>query len=126
MWLAEKTARSGAGAPDAAVGEITIGGESPAVLSEGESRGVLVLAPGGYVWKPSPGEETVVLRCGSVSAAAGAVLSEWPAGLACGEVCVRSAGGASVLLKNDGSVEITGSVNVTGALRVNGKTVTVA
>jgi hypothetical protein len=35
-------------------------------------------------------------------------------------VCIESEGGATLYLKNDGSIVIKGDVNVEGALKVNG------
>ena len=69
--------------------------------------------------------QALLLRCGDGEAVAG-VLSAAPAGLQPGEVCVFSAGGATLLLKNDGTVLLTWNVEVTGTLKINGAPVATA
>ena len=77
-------------------------------------------------------EEVLTMACETgEQAVAGAKLGEVPAGMMPGEVYVHAAGGAGILLKNDGQIQIRGKVSlqgemdVTGALRVNGLPVAV-
>lgn len=124
MWLAAKAARAEHKEEEAArLGAVTIGGSAPAAECGSERRALLVASPGGVAWLPRVGEEALLIRCGGEEAVVGTVAAA-PAGLQPGEVCVYSAGGASILLKNDGRVLITGNVEVTGTLKVNGAAVT--
>ena len=126
MWLAKKSARAGVEREEGArIGAVTIAGASPAAECGGERRALMVASPGGVAWLPRVGEEALLLRCGDGEAVAG-VLSAASAGLQPGEVCVFSAGGATLLLKNDGTVLLTGNVEVTGTLKINGAPVATA
>ena len=115
MWLSQ---RRGGAQGTAAEGRITISGSSPGVMSESEKRGAAVCAPGGYIWKPAGGEEVLVINSSDGAAVAGCLIQG--GGIQPGEVMVFSAGGASVLLKNDGNVYITGNLHVSGVIASDG------
>lgn len=119
MWLSRKTVvRRDSGAD---VGEVSIGGGSAAVLRDGEHRGLAVFAPGGYVWRPRTGSDVLVIKCGdSGMCVAGERLPQAPDDLLEGEVYIKSDGGASLRLKNDGSIELTGQIMIDGGLYLNG------
>ena len=126
MWLARQAARAERTDDGAArLCAVTIGGEEPAAVWGGERRGLTVVAPGGVAWLPRSGDEALLIRCGDEDAVAGVAVAA-PPGMQPGEVCVFSAGGASVLLCNDGKVKITGSVEISGTLRLNGAAVAVS
>ena len=118
MWLAEKAA-SGVGTADAAeIGVVTIGGDRPSVLLDGERRNVELLVFPGLSWKPAAGEQVLVLHVGEEYFVWGAPGTE-EGDLAAGELRLKSRG-ASVTVKNDGGIELRGDVNVAGSLSVNG------
>jgi len=119
MWISKKLLRRAAAAA-AELGETTIGGESAAVLTEGENRDTLLIAPGGYHWLPRSGQRVLLMRCGQgETVLCGTEADDSPA-LAPGEVYITTENGTSVHLKNDGSICLRGSVQVEGALAVNG------
>jgi len=119
MWLSKKAAgRQNAG--QAAVARVTMGGASLGVFRETEERRVPLFAPGGYVWRPEAGEELLVLRCSGETCAVGEEMGERPEGMLPGEVMIRSKGGASLFLRNDGTIEINGDVSLTGNVRIEG------
>ncbi len=131
MWLSEQAIRRQRD-ESPKVATVTIGGQHPAAQAGREWRGMTVLAPGGYVWLPGQQEEVLTMACETgEQAVAGAKLGEVPAGMMPGEVYIHAAGGAGILLKNDGQIQIRGKVSlqgemdVTGALRVNGLPVAV-
>lgn len=131
MWLSEQAARRQT-SERPQVATVTIGGQHPAARAEREWRGMTILAPGGYVWLPGQREEVLTMACETgEQAITGAKLGEVPAGMAPGEVYIHAAGGAGILLKNDGQIQIRGKVSlvgdmdVTGGLRVNGLPVAV-
>ena len=111
MWMAKKLTEKKASAP-AARGTVSIGGEAAAVLSEGEVRNLGALAPGGYVWRPKGGAQVLVLK-GKEKCILGE-LGAQEKSLAPGEVCIRSAGGAAIYLRNSGKIELVGEVFVNG------------
>lgn len=121
MWIAGRLGRTEEAQETAAVesGTVTIGGSAAGVLSRGEERSLPIAAPGGYAWRPKNGERVLVLRGGTLGEEryVAAALSD-AAGrmaLADGEVCLfSSAGGARIVLRNDGRVEIEGEVYING------------
>lgn len=120
MWLAGRL-RTGGETQETAqseCGTVTIGGSAAGVLSRGEERELPAVAPGGYVWRPVSGERVLVLKGGTLGEER-YIAGTLPDGerleeIADGEVCIFSAGGASVCVRNDGSVEITGDLYVNG------------
>lgn len=122
MWLAEKTKTFRSGT-DADFGVTSIAGEQAGVVTRGESRALPVYGPGGYFWMPENGSAVLVIKGGpggEEACAAGTKMPPVPAGMRPGEVYIRSSGGASAYLKNDGGIELRGSVSVAGGLTVNG------
>ena len=73
-----------------------------------------LFVPGGYAWRPRAGETVLVIKAGDAVCVTGTE-SGAETDLAAGEVKIFSAGGASILLKNDGTVEISGTLTVNGA-----------
>lgn len=124
MWLTEKINEQLRRQTDPALrGTVTVGGSSAAVWSRGEEREIPVAAPGGYLWHPRRGESVLVLKGGEDGAEryiAGAMAQEAEA-LEEGEVCICSAGGAKLYLRNDGSFELFGALYVNGELYINGE-----
>ena len=102
-------------------GTVTMGSGKTAVYTDRERRGISIFAPGGYVWRPTVGQELLILKTedGGLCASGAEVLPA-PEGFADGEVYITSKGGASVWLKNDGSLYLTGAVRIDGSLYVNG------
>lgn len=122
MWLSQK-ASSAVNEADTGqgIGQVTIGGEQPGVLTDCENRYLSVASPGGYVWRPKAGQQVLVMKCpDGTNVAAGAVEQSPATELENGEVCIMSDGGAWIAVKNDGSVQVTGSLTVDGDLSVAG------
>jgi phage gp45-like len=122
MWLSSQM-RPAPATADADLGVTTIAGGSAGVVTRGEVRSLPVFSPGGYLWLPASGSTVLVIRGGpggEESCVCGTQQTAAPRGMLPGEVFLFSAGGASVYLRNDGSIELTGAVSVTGSLRVNG------
>lgn len=110
MWLAKQQKRETEEVLPA-VGAVTIGGDAPAVELDSERRDLAVYAPGGYRWRPTPGQKVLVLKADGELCVAG---SPSGAGLEPGEVALDSAGGAGVKLDNQGNVAVTGTLVVGG------------
>ena len=119
MWLSERAASGGGTAEAAEIGVVTIGGDKPSVMLDGERRDVELLVFPGLSWKPAAGQQVLVLRAGEEYFVCGAPGTEGGEGLAAGELRLKSRG-ASVTVKNSGEIELRGSVNVVGDLSVNG------
>lgn len=115
MWI---TKRIAAAATPKTVerGQTSIGGEETAVALRGEQRGIEVMAPGGYVWRPRCGDEVLVIKdsVSGESVAAAAKMSPPPKGMEDGEVCI-STNGASIFLRNDGRIKIYGNIILYGS-----------
>jgi hypothetical protein len=120
MWLSERNKNTDTD-NGTQICTATIGGESVGVYAGGERRGLTVCAPGGYRWRPKAGDKLLVIKCAhGEEIVAGVPISGSTGSMKNGEVCIESEGGATLYLKNDGSIVIKGDVNVEGALKVNG------
>ncbi len=124
MWLSKRAAnREEAHFADS--GMVTISGDNPGVYTRLEKRGLMVYAPGGYIWRPRTGDEMLILKCDDDnSIVLGEPLLSYPEEMKSGEVYIKSENGASLMLKNDGSIQISGAVDIQGSLTVNGNEVT--
>ena len=110
MWLS-KTIRESESAPQAEQGKITLSGngvlEAEATQS---SRNVKLCLPYGYTAGVPAGAEVMLLPAADCLLAVGTeAAGNLPAP---GEVRIASLGGASVVLKNDGSVVINGCFTI--------------
>jgi len=107
MWLTsflnkERSAKS------ATKGSITASEQRKVqVDASTQHRDVAVVAPYGIAYVPPVGEGAVVVPFDGGEACVG-VISEVPLKLSRGELMLYSQGGASIVLKNDGSVLING------------------
>lgn len=110
IWLSERISQESASAPETEAGVVSMGGASPAVVTDGELRQTALLAPGGYDWSPAPDEAVLVLR-GEPDCVAGQIRSG--SDLSPGDVRIH-AGSAAILLRKNGSIELTGAVTVNG------------
>ena len=117
MWLSKKLAahelQDVASAQD---GTVTIEGGELAVFSSGEKREVKTVGPGGYEWQPCKGEDVLIVRGGIFGEESYAVGVPEQAGeaLAPGEVRIRSAAGAEIVLRNSGRIDINGVLFING------------
>lgn len=110
MWLAKQQKREIENVLSA-VGAVTIGGDMPAVELDSERRDLVVYAPGGYRWRPAPGQKVLVLKADGQPCIAGTPAE---GGLSPGEVELCSAGGARLKLDNSGNISVTGNLVVGG------------
>ena len=122
MWLAQSM-KQAVPTADADQGISTIVGDQMGVVTRGEVRQLPIYGPGGYVWLPESGASVLVIKGGpggEEQCVCGGKQAEVPKGMQPGEVYLHSSGGASVLLRAGGQIEIRGSVEITGGLTVNG------
>lgn len=115
MWLSSRERWSG---PESAadVGVVTLGGDPAGVQTDGERRDLPVYGPGGYCWRPAPGQKVLVIKAGGageVPCVAGTAQAGG-AGLLPGEVLIASEGGGAVKLTADGAVDLLGEVRLGG------------
>lgn len=113
MWLGEQI-RSGGGpvSAQAEVGQVSLGGASLAVVTQGERRQLSMAMPGGFRWRPKLGQKVLVLNTSEGEAVVIGVLSGEGEALGAGELELHSPG-CSIRL-NNGKVEINGSLTVNG------------
>lgn len=107
MWLSRNFKQRDTNTAESGV--ITLSDENcTEANSSTPSRNAVCYAPYGYSYKLPVGETVLIVNGASGTAVAGAKVE--PSGLAQGEIELRSLGGAHIVLKNDGSVEINGLV----------------
>lgn len=108
MWIADYLTRNSITFPEAVSGNVVGSDRSKtAVVSSREHRGLKNIAPYGVISTPPVGTDAVVLPISDGEVCVGVVCTN--EGLEPGELLLRSKGGASILLKNDGSVYINGT-----------------
>lgn len=115
MWLSQRL-REKNQTPEAVQGEVTIGGETAAVATFAETRGVAVYAPGGYIWRPSAGDGVLVFKggtCGEEKYIVAAKNAPAPVSVGQGEIYIYSKG-ASIKLGNGGRIDVTGELYING------------
>lgn len=125
MWLSSRL-RAERPTADADLGTTTIAGGNAGVLTRGEVRDLPVYGPGGYFWQPSGGDTVLVIKGGpggEEQCVAGTRQTSPPVALRPGEICLHSSG-ASICLRQDGTLELRGTVRIQGALVVNGEAYT--
>lgn len=109
MWLLDYVTRNSFSKSDPSVGDVTSSGMgSVAVNASLEHRDMPIIAPYGVIYNPPVGETSVVLPMKSSQVCVGVVAPD--KGLQPGELMLCSKGGASIVLKNDGTVVINGKV----------------
>lgn len=114
MWLSKKIKSSGDDSR-AERGSITLTGNSLEAESSVNVRSIFTYSPYGYSYVPPLGDEVMLLPCADGRAMIGSRLK--PARLKSGEIQISSMGGAKIILRNDGAVEINGLViNKEGAI----------
>lgn len=119
MWLAEKTAAKDTDRGECLVGVVTIGGERPSVLCEGELRSAELLQ-GGAVRLPKTGDELLLVRtsdgdCVAVGRVGGAL----PDGAENGEI-VMTNGASSLIVKSTGEIVLSGDISLNGSVKIDG------
>lgn len=108
MWLS-KIISKGNDYQKAEKGIVTISGKNQMEIgASASSREVKSYAPYGYNSTPPVGEEVLLMPSSDGQVAIGAKNSSHS--LESGEICISSQGGASIVLKNDGTVVINSMV----------------
>lgn len=120
MWMAKRAADRTLPTSPAEVGTVTLTGERLAVQEVGERRNVPLCAPRGVLWKPLIGDAVVLLMTEEGQPPMAVGLSQQEAGdLAPGELRLCSLG-ATLTLRNDGTVELDGTLKLTKAPVISG------
>ena len=108
MWINEYMTGRSFRAQGASAGEIRSSDNGSVSVSSTRDYGALpMIAPAGIAYVPVTGSSTVVME-GAGGAVCLGVVVESQEGLQPGELMLYSAGGASIVLKNDGKVLING------------------
>lgn len=112
MWLLKNMAQNSKKEKNADRGEIALPGQTEVNISaSGEHIGVPLCAPCGIAYVPTQGEQAVILPGKDGGVCIGAPVKE--KGLSPGEIMLYSEGGATLVLKNDGSILANGR-DITG------------
>lgn len=132
MWLSKKAMETKEErSADCTAGIVTIGGQLPCVMTEGEIRNAERLSCGA-AYIPAAGDTVLVIRTAEGEClVAGRIEGQKAVELAPGEVYITNkSGNASICLKNSGEVlinaaclKINGRMEVQGKVYINGKPV---
>ena len=107
MWISGYVTGNSFPGAGPTVGEVRSAGAKVSVSAAAEHTGIPTAAPYGIAYVPPIGARSLVLPSDSGSVYLGVI--ETPvSGLEQGELMLYSAGGASIVLKNDGRVLING------------------
>ena len=113
MWSGQQGRLLPVEEPGAELGEVTLGGDPAGVVLGGERRSNPVYGPGGYAWRPSVGDQVLVLKAGAEReppCIVGRVQGDLNLGP--GETAV-SGGDSAVYLKT-GQLDLRGNVTING------------
>lgn len=113
MWISDYVTRNSFTPDEASRGEVVGTGEKGvAVAAQNSYFNLPQAAPAGIVSIPAKGDRTVVLptRSGGIMLGVIPRAEDLPAGieLSAGELMLYSAGGATIVLRNDGTIELNG------------------
>lgn len=116
MWLSERH-RETPRREEAGLGTVTLGGNPAGVYLAGERRNLPVLAPGGFSWAPSTGQQVLVIKTGADGEAPYVAAALSDTAIAPGSVRIfNSLGNASITLDGGGNVRLVGRIYVNGEL----------
>ena len=108
MWISRYVTENSFSKDSPSVGVVRAsGGDKVAVSASNEHFSLPVALPYGIAYVPPVGSRSVVLPTEAGNVCIG-VLSDSRSDLSPGELMLCSAGGASIVLKNDGTVLING------------------
>lgn len=97
------------------MGTVSVGGGNPTVISAGNQQETVLFGPGGMCWVPRRGQSVLVIKAGGAGSdicIAGAEV-QGTEEMEPGEVKLFT-DGASILMKNDGTIALEGRVLVNG------------
>ena len=100
------------------IGQVTVGGNPAGVYLAGERRNVSIFAPGGYYWRPAPGDAVLVMKAGAERAPCliGKEETAQRIRLRPGEILLSAHPSAGILLGTDGSIRLFGVISHNGAV----------
>lgn len=117
MWLSNPKQQPAAEEPGE-IGQVTVGGNPAGVYLAGERRNVPIFAPGGYHWRPAPGDAVLVMKAGAERAPClvGKEETDQRVRLKPGEILLSAHPSAGILLGTDGSIRLFGVIFHNGAV----------
>ena len=107
MWISRYMTANSFSDERPSVGEVRATGEKVSVSAASEHLTMPMAAPYGISYVPPLGVNSVILPTAAGDVCVG-VIADAGSELAAGELMLRSKGGASIVLKNDGRVLING------------------
>ncbi len=128
MWLSKKTIEAGGEKKsECKTGIVTIGGQTPCVMTEGEIRNAQRLNCGS-AYIPAAGDTVLLIKTEDGECiVAGRPEGQVPNGAEAGEVYITNkTGNAFICLKNTGEILISGKMQVQGEVYINGNALSVS
>lgn len=113
MFLSEKWKSSRETAEEGSLGTISVGGETSTVTAAGMQVSSAVFGPSGMHWIPQRGDSVLVIKAGGTENCVVGVEMQTPEDMQPGEIRLESQG-ASLWLKNDGTICLEGQVLING------------
>lgn len=114
MWLSKKLSGNNNAAQNDSpeIGNLSIStNDLMAAISSCEKRGISFYTPLGIEFFPSEGQKVLLISCGNHTVCAGVEMKK-SSELKSGEIRLFSEGGASIALKNDGTIVINNAVTI--------------
>lgn len=117
MWLSHPNRRADSEEFPADQGAVTAGGDPAMIYLGGERRSAPVFGPAGYHWTPSQGDTVLVMKSGpEETPCVVGTRAESARDLEPGELWISApgSGDAGILLRPDGTIELTGTILING------------
>lgn len=118
MWSGQRGRLLPVEEPGAELGEVTVGGDPAGVILGGERRELPVYGPGGYVWRPSVGDQVLVLKAGAERESP-CIVGRVQAGEGLEPGEVKVCGGDSTIWLKKNQLDLQGEVAINGTRLVD-------
>lgn len=113
MWSGQQGRLLPVEEPGAELGEVTLGGDPAGVVLGGERRSIPVYGPGGYAWRPSVGDQVLVLKAGAERESP-CIVGRVQKNVTLGPGETAVSGGDSAVYLKAGQLDLRGTVTING------------
>ena len=114
LWISERSQKQTVLDGTAQLGYVTLPGDPVGVYLDGERRNLPLYGPGGYTWRPSMGDQVLVIKTGADGETPCVVNKRCrQVDLQEGEILI-STGNAAIRLSPNGVIDLTGTLKING------------
>ncbi len=114
MWLSQQGNQQQKQESNIQCGQVSVSGAGLAVFLQGERRNIALFSPGGYHWKPSAGEEVLVLHCDDEQSPCLIAKAQDNIQLSAGQIFISANGRTGITLSPNGDIHLTGDAFLNG------------